>query len=133
MILLRNMENYSQILTKYALYLTYCLVPIEYYMYNFLLLSGIGGLEDHILNSGTISSTVACPAFTDLYFDAFPILRVALETTHAGDMKHLIRGLKLLNQADPCVQMLVQETGELVIITAGEVHLRKCLDDLRDR
>ena len=96
-------------------------------------LSGIGGLEDHILKSGTISSTVACPAFTDLYFDAFPIVRVALETVHAGDMKHLIRGLKLLYQADPCVQVLVQETGEHVIITAGEVHLRRCLDDLRDR
>ena len=76
---------------------------------------------------------MACPAFTDLYLDAFPILRVALEPKHAGDMKHLSRGLKLLNQADPCVQVLVQETGEHVIITAGEVHLRRCLDDLRDR
>lgn len=76
---------------------------------------------------------MACPAFTDLYFDAVPILRVALEPTHAGDMKHLVRGLKLLNQADPCVQVLVQETGEHVIITAGEVHLRRCLDDLIER
>lgn len=50
-----------------------------------------------------------------------------------GDMPKLIKGLKLLNQADPCVQVLVQETGEHVIITAGEVHLRRCIDDLIER
>ncbi|XP_045216272.2 elongation factor-like GTPase 1 isoform X2 [Mercenaria mercenaria] len=94
---------------------------------------GIGGLEDHILKSGTLSSTVACPSFTDLYFDASPILRVALEPIQAGDMPKLVKGLKLLNQADPCVQVLVQETGEHVIITAGEVHLRRCIDDLTER
>ena len=50
-----------------------------------------------------------------------------------GEMSELIQGLRLLNQADPCVQVLVQESGEHVIITAGEVHLQKCLDDLRQR
>ncbi|CAC5382553.1 RIA1 [Mytilus coruscus] len=94
---------------------------------------GIGGLEDHILKSGTVSSTVACPAFTDLYFDASPIVRVALEPKHAVDMKKLVQGLKLLNQADPCVQVMVQETGEHVIVTAGEVHLQRCVDDLKER
>lgn len=38
-------------------------------------------------------------------------------------MGKLIEGLHLLNQADPCVEVLVQETGEHVILTAGEVHL----------
>lgn len=27
----------------------------------------------------------------------------------------------------------MQETGEHVIVTAGEVHLQKCLEDLRER
>jgi len=52
---------------------------------------------------------------------------------HAGDMDALLRGMKLLNQSDPCVEVLVQETGEHVIAAAGEVHLQKCLDDLRLR
>lgn len=39
--------------------------------------------------------------------------------------------MKLLNQADPCVQILIQETGEHVLVTAGEVHLQRCLDDLK--
>lgn len=38
-------------------------------------------------------------------------------------MSRLLEGLKLLNQADPCVEVLVQETGEHVIVTAGELHL----------
>jgi len=48
-------------------------------------------------------------------------------------MSALVGGLKLLNQSDPCVEVLVQETGEHVIVAAGEVHLQKCLDDLRLR
>lgn len=38
-------------------------------------------------------------------------------------MPKLVAGLKLLNQADPCVETLQQETGEHVIVTAGELHL----------
>lgn len=38
-------------------------------------------------------------------------------------MSKLVDGLRLLNQADPCVETLVQETGEHVILTAGELHL----------
>ena len=37
-----------------------------------------------MLKTGTLSSTIACPPFTDLYFDASPILRVALEPSQAG-------------------------------------------------
>ncbi|PVD19820.1 hypothetical protein C0Q70_20311 [Pomacea canaliculata] len=94
---------------------------------------GIGGLENHILKSATISSTVACPAFTDMYFDAAPIMRVAVEPVSPSDMSRLVEGLRLLNQADPCVRVLLQETGEHVIVTAGEVHLQRCIDDLRER
>ena len=40
-----------------------------------------------------------------------------------AEMPKLIEGLRLLNQADSCVETLVQETGEHVILTAGELHL----------
>lgn len=51
----------------------------------------------------------------------------------SGEMPKLVRGMRLLNQADPCAEVLIQETGEHVLVTAGEVHLQRCLDDLRDR
>ncbi|OQV14692.1 Elongation [Hypsibius exemplaris] len=90
----------------------------------------IAGLQDHLVRSGTLSSTVACPAFTDLSFMTAPIVRVAVEPKRTSDMEQLARGLKLLYQADPCVEVYVQETGEHVIVTAGEVHLQRCLNDL---
>lgn len=74
---------------------------------------GIGGLESHVLKSATISSTVACPPFTALPIEARPIVRVAVEPVHPADMPALARGMRLLNQADPCVETLVQETGTL--------------------
>uniref|UniRef100_A0A672K6X2 Elongation factor-like 1 n=1 Tax=Sinocyclocheilus grahami TaxID=75366 RepID=A0A672K6X2_SINGR len=50
-----------------------------------------------------------------------------------GEMPKLVRGMRLLNQANPCAEVLIQETGEHVLVTAGEVHLQRCLDDLRER
>ncbi|CEQ39072.1 SPOSA6832_00588 [Sporobolomyces salmonicolor] len=52
-----------------------------------------------------------------------PIVRVALEPQDPSEMSKLVEGLRLLNQADPCVETLVQSTGEHVILTAGELHL----------
>lgn len=94
---------------------------------------GIGGLEEHVLKSATLSSTVACPRFIDLHSSTVPIMRVALEPSHPREMAALVQGMRLLNQADPCVQVFIQETGEHVLVTAGEVHLQRCLDDLRER
>lgn len=94
---------------------------------------GIGGMGEYILKSATISTSAACPPFTPLNFDTTPIVRVAIEPKHPSEMPKLLRGLRLLNQADPCVEVLIQESGEHVIVTAGEVHLQRCLDDLRER
>lgn len=77
---------------------------------------GIGGLESHVLKSATISSTVACPPFTALPIEARPIVRVAVEPVHPADMPALARGMRLLNQADPCVETLVQETGMFFVL-----------------
>uniref|UniRef100_A0A3B5A6A1 Elongation factor-like 1 n=1 Tax=Stegastes partitus TaxID=144197 RepID=A0A3B5A6A1_9TELE len=94
---------------------------------------GIRGLEECVLKSATLSTAPACPPFTPLNFEATPIVRVAIEPKHPSEMPKLVRGMRLLNQADPCAEVLIQETGEHVLVTAGEVHLQRCLDDLRDR
>ncbi|KAF7797389.1 hypothetical protein EIP86_008584 [Pleurotus ostreatoroseus] len=66
---------------------------------------------------------------------AAPIVRVALAPEMPVDIPKLISGLKLLAQADPCVETFQQQTGEHVILTAGELHLeqQRCLKDLRER
>ncbi|XP_011500123.1 PREDICTED: elongation factor Tu GTP-binding domain-containing protein 1 [Ceratosolen solmsi marchali] len=94
---------------------------------------GIGNLEEHVLKTATLSSTIACPSFSELTSLTVPILRVALEPKHPNDLQKLIYGLKLLNQADACALVHIQETGEIVLNTAGEVHLERCLEDLKLR
>lgn len=94
---------------------------------------GIAGLEQAILKSATVSDTLACPAFRPMSFAAAPIVRVAIEPVHVIDMPALVSGMKLLNQADPSVEIYLQETGEHILTTAGEVHLQKCLTDLKNQ
>ena len=94
---------------------------------------GLKGLDHHILRTATVSSDLYCPPFIDLHSGSQPILRVAVEPRNPIEMPKLIRGLKLLNQADPCVEVKQQNTGENVIITTGEVHLQRCVDDLVER
>ncbi|ALC44843.1 CG33158 [Drosophila busckii] len=91
---------------------------------------GIGGLESHIVKTATLSSTLDCTSFSELSIMATPILRVAIEPVLPQDMPKLAKGLKLLNQADACVQVSVAPTGEHVITTLGEVHVEKCVHDL---
>lgn len=91
---------------------------------------GIGGLESHIVKTATLSSSLDCTSFSELSIMATPILRVAIEPVQPQDMPKLVKGLKLLNQADACVQVSVAPTGEHVITTLGEVHVEKCVHDL---
>ncbi|KAJ7712423.1 P-loop containing nucleoside triphosphate hydrolase protein [Mycena metata] len=81
----------------------------------------LNALKDCLVNLGGVNRT------------APPILRVALEPAKPADMQKLISGLKLLSQSDPCVETFQQQTGEYVILTAGELHFERCLKDLRER
>ncbi|KAK5115825.1 hypothetical protein LTR85_009419 [Meristemomyces frigidus] len=97
---------------------------------------GIAGLEGAILKSGTICSQLeGAPnlSSTTAISTNAPIVRVALEPAFPGDLDKMIRGLRLLEQADPAVVYEQLESGEHVILTAGELHLERCLKDLRER
>ncbi|KAJ3795280.1 translation elongation factor 2 [Lentinula aff. detonsa] len=62
-----------------------------------------------------------------------PIVRLSLLPAHPGDLPALLRGLRILEQADPCVETFQMDGGEWVIGGAGELHLERCLKDLRER
>ncbi|KAH8550719.1 P-loop containing nucleoside triphosphate hydrolase protein [Umbelopsis sp. PMI_123] len=94
---------------------------------------GIGGLEGHVLKNATLSTTKEISNLAGIATDSAPIVRVALEPEDLSEMDKLVKGLRLLNQADPCVEVMLQETGEHVIMGAGELHLERCLKDLRER
>ncbi|XP_004498119.1 uncharacterized protein [Cicer arietinum] len=93
----------------------------------------IRGLGQHILKSATLSSTRNCWPFSSMAFQVAPILRVAIEPSDPADMGSLLKGLRLLNRADPFVEVTVSARGEHVLAAAGEVHLERCIKDLKDR
>jgi ribosome assembly protein 1 len=97
---------------------------------------GIAGLDGAILKSGTICSKIdGAPnlSSTSAISTNAPIVRVALEPTNPGDLDKMITGLQLLEQSDPAMMYEQLESGEHVILTAGELHLERCLKDLRER
>ncbi|KAL4920567.1 P-loop containing nucleoside triphosphate hydrolase protein [Aspergillus aurantiobrunneus] len=95
---------------------------------------GIGGLTGHILKTGTLCSQLdGSINLAGVSLDTPPIVRVALEPVNPSDLSKMVTGMRLLEQSDPCAQYEVLPNGEHVILTAGELHLERCLKDLRER
>lgn len=93
----------------------------------------IQGLGQHVLKSATLSSTKNCWPFSSMTFQLSPMLKVAVEPSNPSDLGAFLKGLKLLNQADPLVVYTVSQRGEHVLAAAGEVHLERCIKDLQER
>ena len=95
---------------------------------------GIAGLEGNVLKSATLCSNLeGAPNLAGVSMGAQPIVRVALEPSNPSDLDKLIKGMKLLEQSDPCARYEVLDSGEHVILTAGELHLERCIKDLKER
>lgn len=97
---------------------------------------GIGGLAGSVLKSATLCSAPpeSSPNLAGVNASATTaIVRVALEPVNPSDLDKMIHGLRLLVQSDPCAEYEHFSTGEHVLLTAGELHLERCLTDLRER
>ena len=84
---------------------------------------GIGNIHHEILKTATLSTSIECAPINPMTFPSPPVLRVAVEPEVPSELPQLVDGLRLLHQADPCVEVLQQDTGEYVIVAAGELHL----------
>ncbi|XP_003373409.1 putative elongation factor Tu GTP binding domain protein [Trichinella spiralis] len=93
----------------------------------------IGGVQDLVARTATLSTDSNCPPLCDSGFYAKPIVQVSVEPKNTRDLPALVRGLKMLNLADGCVQALVEDSGEHVLTAVGEIHLHRCIKDLCDR
>lgn len=95
---------------------------------------GIGGLEGYVLKAATLCSQVeGAVNLAGIGMAGAPIFRVSLTPRSPLDLDKMITGLKLLVQSDPCAEYEHLSTGEHVLATAGELHLERCLLDLRER
>ncbi|KAJ8980727.1 hypothetical protein NQ317_019222 [Molorchus minor] len=93
---------------------------------------GIGGLENDVIRTATLSSILNIVPINEK-LPSNPIVRNSIEPVNPQELPILHQGLKLLMQSDSCVDVLMEKTGELVILTAGDVHLGKCIEDLRTK
>lgn len=95
---------------------------------------GIAGLEGKILKSGTLCSRLdGAVNLAGVSMVGQPIVRIALEPVNPADLDKMIEGLHLLVQSDPCAEYEQFASGEHVLLTAGELHLERCLTDLKER
>jgi small GTP-binding protein len=94
---------------------------------------GIGRLGGHVLKTATLSTSPATPSLTPMTFQTTPLVRVAIEPANPTDLPAVERGLALLNQADPCVEVTAADNGELQLAALGELHLQRCVKDLTQR
>lgn len=94
---------------------------------------GIGGLDRYIQTTATISTLPKVIPMNPMSYQSLPIVRVAIEPKNISHLKDLTRGLKLLTQADQNVEIALQDTGEYVLVVSGELHLERCIRDLKDK
>jgi ribosome assembly protein 1 len=93
----------------------------------------LAGLGSHILKTGTVSTSAACRTLAPMPTQSAAILRVSVEPVDPRDWDKLSRGLRLLNKADAVLEVRVQPSGEHVVCAIGDLHLERCLKDLRER
>lgn len=101
---------------------------------------GIGGLEECVLKTATLGSEppghclpVGFNSSTMMRKDREALVRIAVEPHLLSDAGKLQNGLRRLNQADPAVDTFLTAKGEHIIAANGELHLERCLKDLRER
>lgn len=103
---------------------------------------GVVGLDSIVLKNATIISThdkqnphpYINLASTSVLIHNQPIMKIAVEPTNLLQLGRLEKGLALLSKADPVFEWYVDDdSGELIMCVAGELHLERCIKDLTDR
>ncbi|KAL6624618.1 hypothetical protein ACP70R_031939 [Stipagrostis hirtigluma subsp. patula] len=80
----------------------------------------IHGLGQHMLKSATLSPNKNYWPFLSTMFQVSPMLKVAVEHSNPADLGALVKGLNLLNQADPFVEYTVSQRGEHILCSSED-------------
>jgi ribosome assembly protein 1 len=94
---------------------------------------GIVGLEDHILKTCTITDHWMNFPLKTMTFQSKPMLKVAIEPISHRDLKAIEKGLQLLYQYDPAVEIGMEDNGQHTMSCLGELHLELCVKALIER
>lgn len=101
---------------------------------------GVVGFDEIVLKNATITSPTDKNkpyinfASTSTLIHNKPIMKIAVEPANPMKLVKLERGLDLLSKADPVLEWYIDDdSGELIMCVAGELHLERCLKDLETR
>ncbi len=112
------------------LFVKQCLEPVdEIFPGNIF---SIGNLHNNVFKTATISSIFNFPSIVPSNINKNSIIKVSLLPYDLKDLNILVKGLERLNKSDPAVEYYQQGNGEHILVTAGEVHLERCVKDLED-
>ncbi|GLV45049.1 uncharacterized protein CBL_14378 [Carabus blaptoides fortunei] len=95
-------------------------------------IAGLGCLRHKTIRTGTLSGTLDCNPIIEVKEESIePFFKCAIEPVRTAEMAQLVQGIKLLTQTDSCAQCVIQENGQYILMTAGHVHLEKCVEDIK--
>uniref|UniRef100_A0A8C9EVY4 Elongation factor-like GTPase 1 domain-containing protein n=1 Tax=Pavo cristatus TaxID=9049 RepID=A0A8C9EVY4_PAVCR len=111
--------------------IVYCLFSYDtffsvlFFPLQFLL--GIGGLQDFVLKSATLSTSPACPPFTPLNFEATPIVRVAVEPKHPSKFERRIQCDSTVSQVGHYMMLTFQFAKIEISVSAPIIQFRETI------
>ena len=92
----------------------------------------LGGIDRYLSRTGTLASDPDAHAIKNMKFSVSPVVRVSVGVKKTSDLKKLMDGLRKMVATDPLVQVIHEESGDIVVAGAGELHLEICLKDLQE-
>lgn len=98
-------------------------------------LIALSGIDSYILKTATITTAHVKDAYNikDMKFTVSPVVNIAVSPKKSAELPKLLKGIRLLSKSDPmCFFKHDDDTGEIIISGAGELHLEICINDLRD-
>ena len=91
------------------------------------------GIDECLQKTGTIS-TVDLPVshpLRSMKYSVAPVFKVAVKPKSPADLPKLTKGLTKLSKSDPLLKVEKEETGEITLAGAGELHIEICVNDLK--
>jgi elongation factor 2 len=96
---------------------------------------GITGIDKFINKTCTLTEDKCKDAspIGELNFSVSPVVKIAIRAADPSQQMELIEGMKKLSNSDSLVECTMdEETGELIVAGAGELHIEICLNDLEN-
>lgn len=93
---------------------------------------GVSGIKDNNLRTATLCSFLFTPPIIE-QCAMEPIVYNVISPVYPNELNQLRDALRLVQLSDSCVKVILNESGEYLLVTAGDVHLQKCLEDLKNK